>query len=486
MSLPPGGTFLDDDRSFAEGSIEALAASGVIQGCARQLYCPERVLTRAEAAALLVRAFGPSPEGTISFPDVPADSWYAESVGLLAGAGIVRGHEDGTFRPLDPLTRAQMAFLLTRVLGEQEGQVESSRFDDVPVTASHAWAVERLAAQGITVGCSVAPARFCPDDPVSRDQMAVFLTRALGMEPRVPPERLAPLNGLPIDGLDWNRRVMAVKIDDARGARPQSGIEQADAVIETLVEGGLTRWIALFHQSDTASLGPVRSIRPTDIGMVLPLGATVAASGGQPWIIDQAVAAGVKVIRERDAPPPGMFRISDRIAPYNLYSDTVALRSRADALGYPDSPPAAMFEWGQLPASIPSTRIELQWSDPIRITWTWDGSRYRRWRSGAPAQWAGPDSSTGQISADTLVLIIAPLSELAPPAGVSGSNVPVLDTLGSGTAFVFAQGQAVRGRWEREDQRDPFTLTTADGAALSIPPGMPWINVFPEGQPIRS
>jgi hypothetical protein len=145
-----------------------------------------------------------------------------------------------------------------------------------------------------------------------------------------------------------------------------------------------------------------------------------------------------------------------------------------------------MFEWGELPAGIPSTRIELQWSNPISITWVWDGTRYRRQRAGGPATWSDGEGRTGQISADTVVVIVAPVSEMVPPEGVAGSPVPVLHTIGSGPAFVFAQGRAIRGTWTRERVTDPFTLTTIDGAPLAIPPGIPWINIFPAGQAIRS
>jgi hypothetical protein len=485
--LPPGGTFLDDDRSFAEGAIEAIAAAGITAGCAPQLFCPDRPLSRAEAAVFLARALEPDSAPTTGFPDVARDDWYAEAVFALAGAGIITGHTDGTFRPTAPLTRAQMAQLLIRALDET-AQIGPgpTRFIDVSADAPFATAIEQLALRGITHGCATEPARFCPGEYVSRAQMAVFLTRALALEPLVPPDRIAPLNGLPVNGLAWNRRVVAVKIDDHRGARPQSGIEEADAVVETLVEGGLTRWIALFHQSDSSYLGPVRSVRPTDIGIVLPLDATVAASGGQQWIVDQAVAAGIQLLRRRDAPPPALYRIPSRPVPHNLYADTTALRDVADGAGYTDHPPPPLFEWGEFPDGPAATRISLEWSDPITVTWTWDGARYLRERGGAPHLTVTADGLASQIWADSLVVLIAPASDLLPPPEVSGSPVPVLDTVGVGTAFVFAEGRAVRGTWSRTSLSEPFTLSTFRGDPLPVPPGVPWINVFPEGQVIRS
>ena len=484
-ALPPGGTFLDDDRTEAEGSIEAIASRGITNGCDPSHFCPRQPLTRAEAAVLVDRALSLEPATAGAFPDVDSGAWYADAIGRLVGHGILQGHIDGTFRPSDPLSRAQMAQMLVRAVDGVDAVAAPSRFIDVPSEAAYASAVEGLAISNITVGCFREPARFCPAASVTRAEMAVFLRRALGLEPLVPPDRIAPLNGLVVDGLAWNRRVLAVKIDDHRGGRPQSGVDMADAVVETLVEGGLTRWMALFHQSDTPYLGPVRSVRPTDIGMVLPLGATVVASGGQTWIIDQAVASGVSLLRERDTPSTAMFRITERQAPHNVYVNTNALRLVATEAGFADSPPRPMFVWGELPEGAPAAEVTLQWSEPIAVTWVWDGLRYRRWRQGAPHEWTTSDGTTGVVSADSVVILKAPLMEAYPPPESSGSSVPVLATVGQGEALVFADGQVVEGGWVRRTAEEPFSLITMEGDPLTLPPGIPWINVFPAEREVR-
>lgn len=483
--LPPGGSFLDDDRIEAEGSIEAIAAAGITKGCAPDRYCPDRGLTRAEAAVLMDRALALEPVSAQVFPDVDPGAWYAEAVSRLAGHGVLTGHTDGTFRPSDPLSRAQMAQLLVRALDDVMEVAPTNRFSDVPDEALYAAAVEGLAVAEITLGCSLERALFCPNAEVTRGEMAMFLRRALGLDPIVPPDRIAPLNGLLVDGMSWNRRVVAVKIDDHRGGRPQSGVQTADAVAETLVEGGLTRWIALFHQSDSPFLGPIRSVRPTDIGIVLPLGATVIASGGQSWIIDQVTASGVPLLRERDIPSTAMFRISSRKAPHNVYGDTAALRQVATKAGFPDAPPPPMFVWGELPEGAPAREVTLQWSEPIAVRWVWDGIRYRRWRDGAPHMWTASDGTTGPVSADSLVVLKSELSEAHPPPGATGSPVPVLATVGQGEALIFANGRVVEGLWIRDSVDKPFSLITREGNPLPVPPGVPWVNVFPSEQDIR-
>ena len=348
--------------------------------------------------------------------------------------------------------------------------------------------VERIYSLGITVGCKQDPLRYCPGDPVRRDHMAVFLTRAFGLTPRIAPARYEPLNGLPsVDPYKTARRVIALKIDNARGARPQSGINEADAVMETLVEGGLTRWIALFHQSDSSYAGPIRSGRPTDAGLLLPLGATMVASGGQPWILDLIGAAGVPILRERDVVAPALRRISSRAAPHNLYADTMALRAEADASGYQDVPPPDLFAWAPFarPDAPRASTISFSWSDPINVTWTWDGRVYGSSLNGTPQTWVDASGQTGRIVADTVVAIIAPVYEAPPPEGINGSPVPALNTVGSGRALVFTNGHVLDGSWSRSSLSEPFELSYPDGSVLTVPPGVPWINAFPADRPIN-
>jgi hypothetical protein len=489
--LPPGGTFLDDDHNPFQPQIEALVAAGITTGCRSHEFCPSRATTRAEAATFLVRALG--EEGSLGeyrglFSDIPADRWYRPYVERLAELGIVTGYSDGTYRPNAPVSRAEMAALLVRAIPDATSyDPVTGSFADVPADAWFAPYVERLFSLQITVGCKRDPLRFCPTDPVRRDHLAVFLTRAFGLTPRTIPSRYGPLNGLPVsDSYDAWRRVVALKVDNARGARPQSGVHEADAVVETLVEGGLTRWIALFHQSDSSHAGPIRSGRPTDTGLLLPLGATMVASGGQPWILDLITGAGVPVLRERDVVAPALRRVTTRAAPYNLYADTEALRAEANARGYSDVPPPDLFEWAPFARTeAPSaSAVTLSWSDPITVTWTWDGTRYRRHLNEVPQTWIDEDDQIGQFTIDTVVVIIAPVYEALPPPGVAGFPVPAIDTVGSGRVLVFTNGRVFDGRWSRSSIRDPFELRYPDGSLLTVPPGVPWVNVFPADRPV--
>lgn len=291
----------------------------------------------------------------------------------------------------------------------------------------------------------------------------------------------SPITGLPVDDATaLNRRVLAVKIDNHPVARPQSGVQEAEAMMEVVVEGGLTRLIALFHHSDSEYVGPIRSARPSDAALIRPLGATIAISGGQAWVRAGINAIGVEYISD---PRPGMFRISGRNSPHNLYGDTFELRALADRRGISDEPPpAGLYEFGDLPDDRePATTLDLTFSSRTRVVWEWDGERYARTIDGSPSSWRAEDGTGEQIAADTLVVIVGRFYTAAPPAGSGGSAVPATETVGTGRVFVFSGGEMVQGTWERDSAEDPFVFTTLEGDPLPVPPGVPWISIVPDG-----
>ena len=180
------GRFSDDDGSVHEANIEVMAELGITLGCNppdNDRYCPKKVVKRSQMMAFLARALGEedgSDATTSRFSDVPDDAWYLSSLERLADLGVVEPYEDGTFRPSEPVTRLDMAVFMSRAFSGV-GQVEEPEgvFGDVPADSEYAGAVEGILAAGVTTGCSVEPLLYCPDKPVRRDQMASFLARAL-------------------------------------------------------------------------------------------------------------------------------------------------------------------------------------------------------------------------------------------------------------------------------------------------------------------
>jgi hypothetical protein len=297
------------------------------------------------------------------------------------------------------------------------------------------------------------------------------------------PVVVSPLNGLPVDDEALlERRVMAVKVDNHPQARPQSGIQEADAVVEILVEGSFTRFMALFHHSDSEYLGPIRSGRPTDPGLLQPLGATITVSGAQDWVAGIIVSRGIPILGEGN----GTFRIGSRSAPHNLYGSTIELRAEADARGYPDDFGVPLYEvapWDGLPEEEADT-LSLTFAPGTTITWTYEDGKYHRWMGGFSQDWIDAEGAREQISADVLVVLGGSQYTAYPPSGAGGSPVPATETTGSGWVLVFTEGRVAQGTWTRATYDDPFTLLDDDGAPLTVPPGHPWISVFPSDREV--
>lgn len=193
----PGGTLQFHVKNFSDvaGSsgfwpyIEGLYDAGITGGCVTSpdlMYCPSNNVTRADMAVFLVlsmhgTAFTP-PAATGVFDDVPTSYWAAPWIEQLAADGVTSGCGDGNYCPESPVTRAQMAVFLLTAAGIPHGAATGTVFADVSNTYWAAPWIEELYAQGITGGCDGVP-NYCPESYVTRDQMAVFLSLTFGFPP---------------------------------------------------------------------------------------------------------------------------------------------------------------------------------------------------------------------------------------------------------------------------------------------------------------
>lgn len=186
QTLPPGGTFTDDDLNVHEGYIEAIAAEGITAGCdaSGTLYCPSGVVTRAQMATFLTRALGLPASTTDWFPD-DNGSVHEPNINAIADAGISLGRTDGTYGPNEAVLRGQMASFLARAFPGLDAPTMDYFTDDDGIT--HEDAINTVAENGITFGCDQSGTLYCPYDAVRRDQMATFLGRALGLDEIIPP-----------------------------------------------------------------------------------------------------------------------------------------------------------------------------------------------------------------------------------------------------------------------------------------------------------
>jgi ELWxxDGT repeat protein len=172
-------TFTDVPSTYwAWRFIESLAASGVTGGCGGGDFCPGDYVNRAQMAVFVLAARGtvPPPATGTRFNDVPLGYWAGPWIEELAREGVVSGCAANLYCPGNLLTRAEMAVLLTVSRHENPPPATGTRFADVPAGYWAARFIEQLAADGVTSGCGGG--NFCPDQPVTRGEMAVFLATA--------------------------------------------------------------------------------------------------------------------------------------------------------------------------------------------------------------------------------------------------------------------------------------------------------------------
>ncbi|MGI6492213.1 MAG: S-layer homology domain-containing protein [Pelotomaculum sp.] len=164
---------------WALEAIETLAGAGVLDGTDYEHYMPDLPITRAELTKLLVKALNlPADETATTFIDVPDTAWYAGYTAAAAGAGLVKGYEDGSFRPHRPVTREELAVILVRGLELTARPGATLPFNDAEEVFT--WAKDSVT---IAAGCGLLhgypDGTFRPRGQVTRAESAVMLYRAL-------------------------------------------------------------------------------------------------------------------------------------------------------------------------------------------------------------------------------------------------------------------------------------------------------------------
>ena len=303
-------------------------------------------------------------------------------------------------------------------------------------------------------------------------------------------EKMSPFTGKELPAEIWlkrPRRVVAFKIDNNINARPQSGLQEADAVHEILVEGGMTRFLAFFLDNTSKYLGPVRSARPTDPTMVRPYGGTLVVSGATEGLIPSIRELGVPVLEEQSSPT--MFRISSRNAPHNLYADTELVRQKIDEKGFyflqPGPQPLYSFGLNQNNWTTGANKITVKYSEYTTVIWKLDNDKYSRFiidsysnnKDAVAHNYITQEGNIDILQTETIVILQGPLYKDA------ATTLPSVLTVGVGTAYVFNNGSYIEGTWRRGDITEPFVLSDMNGIEIEIPPSSQWVHVLPnEGE----
>jgi hypothetical protein len=279
-----------------------------------------------------------------------------------------------------------------------------------------------------------------------------------------------PLTGLDVSGdhsAAQEHPVLVVKMDNTPSSAPQAGLDSADLVVEELVEGGSTRLAAFYYSDLPNEVGPVRSMRASDIGIVSPVDATMVTSGAASVTISRIEDAGIPFFAEGDE---GLYREDSRSAPYNLMADLE--KTGAAASTDEEARPVDYLPWGDaadLPGGQPAKSIAASFSGGHTTNWRFNGGGYVNENS-----YADP---AAPFPADTILVLRVEVGD-AGYTDPAGNPVPETKLEGTGQAMLFYGGRLVRGTWSKAGLDSPIELSTQAGE-LIVPAGRTWIELIP-------
>ncbi|MDP8976731.1 MAG: DUF3048 domain-containing protein [Actinomycetota bacterium] len=295
---------------------------------------------------------------------------------------------------------------------------------------------------------------------------------------------VSPLTGLPIEPALAGRPTLVVKIDNAPKARPQAGLVEADVVVEEEVEGGITRFAALFHSRDAANVGPVRSARSTDILITSALNRPLFAYSGANLAFQHLIARSPLIDAGVDRFPQEYRRESRRPSPYNQFSSTPGLFSHVPPGAGPPPPLFAFRQAGQAvdaagAAPVTGVDVEFRGVVVIGVQYRWDAAS-GTWRR---SQDGGPHVDVGgvQVAPRNVVVQLANYRNTA-FKDQSGAPVPEAELVGEGEAWVLTDGKMVRGRWRKTAPGAVTEYLDPSGAPIRLTPGPTWIELARPGK----
>lgn len=328
------------------------------------------------------------------------------------------------------------------------------------------WAIIIAVAVILLGGVGFGLHQILKDDPKPVKSVAKKET-----PPPAPEPLTSTLTGLPIADASVNDRpVTGIMIENSQDARPQSGLSQAGVVFEAVAEGGITRFLTLWQDTEPDYIGPVRSVRPYYVQWALGFDASIAHVGGSGDALRLIKDTGAKDLDQFYNTAP-YWRVSNRYAPHNMYTSLPKLRELEAKKGFGKSNYTGFARKKDAASAAPTARnIDFNISGAIyNPHYVYDAptNSYKRSEGGAPHM---DEKSGTQLSPKVVVGLIL-------PQGANGIYT-TYNTIGSGTVYIFQDGVVTEGTWSKSDNKSNFTFKDAAGAELKLNPGQTWVTVL--------
>ncbi len=266
------------------------------------------------------------------------------------------------------------------------------------------------------------------------------------------------------------RPVLGVMIENSNEARPQTGLDSAGIVFETVAEGGITRYLALFQEDQPAEVGPVRSIRSYFLNWAMGFDASIAHVGGSADALALVDERNAKSLNQFQYPAP-YHRVTNRVAPHNMYASTDDLRDLQKELGYNKSSFTDIPRSDDSPSAQPNAeKITINFSSsPYLVEFRYDQptNSYTRYLAGKPHI----DAETNQpITVKNVIVLKMPTNQI--------------EALGEGEALIFKNGTVQSGEWKQTSYKQRIQLTDIQGSQIPLNRGDSWFAGVPAGRPV--
>lgn len=272
--------------------------------------------------------------------------------------------------------------------------------------------------------------------------------------------------------------VVMGKVDNSFGARPQAGLSKADIVYEEMVEGGITRYLAIFHSQIPERFGPIRSVRPMDPDIATPYGGILAYSGGQKPFVEAARATGLYNASETSEHTiHTMVRVKDRVAPHNLFVVAQKLQARHMKLEAPTS--SLNFASSSAETSAVNgrevDRVDAYFPD-TKATWIYnaDYNVFFKMQDGKPVMDA---DFNVQVSATNILILRVAIDRSFKDRRYG--SVPKTLFEGSGKGQLLTGGKIIDIKWSKKDMKSHAVFTTKSGEPLKVAVGNTWFEMVP-------
>lgn len=290
-------------------------------------------------------------------------------------------------------------------------------------------------------------------------------------------------NGVLVANSEANREPVGIMIENAAfsGVRPQFGLSEADIIYEVVVEGGITRFLAIYTNPQLPKvIGPVRSARPTYLEFISEYDGLYGHAGGSPDALAAIEGLGIKDLSALGADSRFFYRDDSRTAPHNLFTrnDLVTFALRDKNLSNTEPKYKSWeFKDDNSPEEAPSEEkyVHIDFgSGPlyeVKYVYNYDYNTYDRFNGGEKQT----DSNNGNTLQARNVIV-----QIVPEAIPAGDNGRVnFSVTGEGDVYIARDGEVIKGRWKKPDRLSRTEYFDSEGKAIELNRGTIWVEILP-------